>query len=155
MKKYICSNLRDNTKDTNGQVCRLVKSLYGLKQASREWNYEFCYQLQQFGFKQSEHDHCLFTRRNGGCFLALFIYVDDVLVTESDEVEINTVKVFLDDKFTIKDLEPAHYFLGIEIARSSEGLYLNQRKYILDILQDIGLLGSKPVKTLLQKGQIL
>lgn len=134
-----------------GQVCKLKRSLYGLKQASRQWNVELTHQFCLFGFVQSEHDPCLFTKRNGADFMALIVYVDDILITGSNESEIHAVKQFLDQKFTIKDLGVAKYFLGIELTRSEDGLYFNQRKYILDILQDTGLLGCKPTTTPLPK----
>ncbi|XP_058004035.1 uncharacterized mitochondrial protein AtMg00810-like [Hevea brasiliensis] len=78
-----------------------------------------------------------------GQFLALLVYVDDVLVTGVDENNIIDVKRYLHTSFTIKDMGHAHYFLGVEIARSSDGLFLSQRKYILDILHDAGMLNAK------------
>lgn len=101
------------TKMKNSQVCKLIKSLYGLKQASREWSYELSSQLQQFGFVQSENDNCLFVKNTKHSFTALFVYVDDVLVTGNGEQEIDAVNAFFDTKFTIKDLGVAKYFLGI------------------------------------------
>jgi len=56
------------TKAQLGQVCRLQKSLYGLKQAGRQWNKEFTSQLKAFGFSQSAHDHCLFVKSSGSHF---------------------------------------------------------------------------------------
>lgn len=140
------------TKAQPGQVCKLVKSLYGLKQASREWNAEFCRALFSFGFTQSAHDHCLFTTGSGDSFLALLVYVDDVLIAGPNEDEIIRLKRFLDDKFTIKDLGAARYFLGMEIARGDTGIYISQRKYILDMLDRAGLLGCKAVSTPLPCG---
>ncbi|KAL0454835.1 UNVERIFIED_CONTAM: Retrovirus-related Pol polyprotein from transposon RE1 [Sesamum latifolium] len=70
------------TKADAGLVCRLKRSLYGLKQASRQWNIKFTSKLEAFGFKQSSHDHCLFTMRTDSYFLVLIVYVDDVLLTE-------------------------------------------------------------------------
>lgn len=138
-----------------GQVCRLVKSLYGLKQASREWNMEFCKQLFDHGFVQSSNDHCLFTKGAGVSFLCILVYVDDILVTSPSQSLIDEFKQFLHHKFTIKDLGPAKFFLGIEIARSVEGTTLNQRKYILDLLTHAGLLQCKPVPTPLPSGLVL
>ena len=80
------------TKAAPGQVCRLRRSLYGLKQASRQWNLEFCSKLTQFGFTQSAHDHCLFIKRSSTSFLALLVYVDDVLITGTNENDILQVK---------------------------------------------------------------
>ncbi|KAK6119995.1 hypothetical protein DH2020_046235 [Rehmannia glutinosa] len=130
-----------------GKVCHLKRSLYGLKQASRQWNTYFCGKLVAFGFQQSAHDHCLFLKHTPSSFLALVIYVDDVLITGSNLTDIIDVNDYLDRLFTIKDLGPAKYFLGVEIVRTDTGTYLHQRKYILDILTDMGLLGCKPTHT--------
>jgi len=123
-----------------------------LKQASRQWNSEFCKHLQLFGFTQSAHDNCLFILHSDQAITILLVYVDDVLITGTDDKEIQKVKDFLDTTFTIKDLGLAKYFLGIEIARCPEGLYLNQRKYAMDIVNDAGLIGSKLVDIPLPKG---
>ncbi|XP_010267875.1 PREDICTED: uncharacterized protein LOC104604981 [Nelumbo nucifera] len=86
-------------------------------------------------------------------FVLNFKLMDDVLVIGTHEFEIKKAKQFLHDTFTIKDVGYAKYFLGLEIARGSDGTYVNQRKYVLDILQYVGLLGAKPVVTPLPKGQ--
>lgn len=80
------------TKAAPRQVWKLVHSLCGLKQASREWNYEFTTQLQAYGFIQSAHDHCLFTKATGNNFLALAVYVDDILITGSCLSDITALK---------------------------------------------------------------
>ena len=113
------------TKTSPGQVCRLRRSLYGLKQASRQWNLEFCSKLTQFGFAQSAHDHCLFIKRSSTSFLALLVYVDDVLITGTNENDILQVKRFFHSVFSIKDLGYAKYFLGLVIARSPKGMFLH------------------------------
>lgn len=105
------------------------------------------------GFTQSSADNCLFLRHTSNSFTVLLVYVDDVLITGSCEKTIREVKAQLHEAFTIKELGYVRYFLGIEIARGPEGTYINQRKYILDILSDTGLLGSKLALTPLPKGQ--
>ena len=80
------------------------------------------------------------------------IYVDYVLLIGTSKEAILEVKQFLDAEFTIKDLGPARYFLGIEIARSRKGIYINQRKYALDLITDVRLLGAKLTATPLPKG---
>lgn len=77
----------------------------------------------------------------------LVVYLDDILITRNYDTEINKVKGFLNQKFTIKDLGNAKYFLGLELARSEDGLFVNQRKYAMDLLQDAGMLGCKPTST--------
>ncbi|KAL0457111.1 UNVERIFIED_CONTAM: Retrovirus-related Pol polyprotein from transposon RE1 [Sesamum latifolium] len=135
-----------------GSVCRLTRSLYGLKQASQQWNQEFTSQLLRFGFSQSSYDHCLFTMGSDQAFLALLVYVDDVLMVGPSIELIGSVKQYLDGLFTIKDLGTARYFLGLQIARSSAGLSLTQSKYIHDILTNIGLLAAKSVTSPLPQG---
>ncbi|KAF5763047.1 putative RNA-directed DNA polymerase [Helianthus annuus] len=126
------------------KVCRLRKSLYGLKQASRNWYQKFKPALLELGFKQSFADHSLFTYKKGEVFVGALIYVDDVIIVGNDQQKIQDTKTHLDTKFSIKDLGPLKYFLGIEVARTKDGLVLSQRKYTLDILEDSGMLGCKP-----------
>ncbi|KAL0462387.1 UNVERIFIED_CONTAM: Retrovirus-related Pol polyprotein from transposon TNT 1-94 [Sesamum latifolium] len=92
-----------------GQVCWLKRSLYGLKQACRQWNIELTSKLESHDFTLSPHDH--FTK--GTSFLALLVYVDDILITEPSLACIQEVKTYLDRLFTIKDLGFAKYFLGL------------------------------------------
>lgn len=138
-----------------GQVCKLLKSLYGLKHASREWNTEFTKQLTSFGFTSTTYDPCLFTRGQNDSFICLIVYVDDILVSGPSESLIAELKSFLDSAFTIKDLGPAKFFLGMEIARGQDGTSLNQRKYVLEILSSNGMLCCKPAATPLPPGLII
>ncbi|GJW99595.1 putative RNA-directed DNA polymerase [Tanacetum coccineum] len=126
------------------KVCRLRKSLYGLKQASRNWYQKFTSVLLELGFKQSFADHSLFTYKRGKVFVGALIYVDDVIIVGNNQEKIQETKTHLDRRFSIKDLGPLKYFLGIEAARTKDGLVLSQRKYTLDILEDSGMLGCKP-----------
>lgn len=82
-----------------------------------------------------------------GKYTAILVYVDDLLITGNNADEIKKTKEQLHKLFTIKDLGNAKYFLGLEIVRKKDGMYVNQRKYILDIISDAGLTGSKPVYT--------
>ncbi|KAL0316619.1 UNVERIFIED_CONTAM: Retrovirus-related Pol polyprotein from transposon RE2 [Sesamum radiatum] len=130
-----------------GQVCKLMRSLYGLKQASRQWNLELTATLLAYGFTQSAHDNCLFLRHTETDFIALLVYVDDILLTGTSEGSLNEVKHYLDKLFTIKDLGSAKYFLGLELARSTHGLHVTQHKYLQDILRDASMLDAKPTST--------
>lgn len=126
------------------RVCRLRKSLYGLKQASRTWYQKFTISLLDIGYKQSYADHSLFTYQNNSKFVALLIYVDDVVIAGNDEDMIKKTKDHLNTSFSIKDLGPLKYFLGIEVARTDDGMVLSQHKYAMDILNDCGQLGCRP-----------
>jgi Reverse transcriptase (RNA-dependent DNA polymerase) len=77
----------------------------------------------------------------------ILVYVDDIIITENNNEEIKKVKQSLKNEFDIKDLGTLSYFLGIEIAHSSKGLFLSQRKYVLDLLKETGKLGAKSAST--------
>ncbi|KAG6470632.1 hypothetical protein ZIOFF_071709 [Zingiber officinale] len=76
-------------------------------------------------------------------FTIILLYVDDMIIVGNDQKAINNVKAFLATCFKLKDLGMLKYFLGIEVARSTMGISINQRKYTLDLLQEVGLLGAK------------
>jgi len=133
------------TKGEN-KVCRLLKFLYGLKQASRQWFSKFSTTLLAIGFHQSKADHSLFTKVSGFTFVALLVYVDDIILASNDSNAISDLTLLLNNKFRLKDLGNVKFFLGLEIARSSKGISVSQRKYALDILEDCGFLGAKPTK---------
>nr|GEW51275.1 hypothetical protein [Tanacetum cinerariifolium] len=136
--------VRGYTKAAPNQVCQLKRSLYGLKQSPRQWNHELTMFFISLGYVQSKHDYSLFVKNANGKFTAVLVYVDDMLITSDCQQEILFLKQALHQKFTIKDLGLAKYFLEIELCRTSVGTYLNQRKYILDLLSDTGLTAAKP-----------
>ena len=127
------------------QVCRLHKSLYGLKQASRQWFAKFSTVIQVAGFTQSKVDYSLFTCQKGKSFTPLLTYVDDILITGNNVKDILALKQFLHSHFHIKDLGDLKYFLGIEVSHSKKGIFISQRKYAFKILKDGGFLGAKLV----------
>jgi hypothetical protein len=137
------------------RVCRLKKSLYGLKQAPRQWNAKLTAVLIENGFSQSKSDYSLFTKSDNDVFLALLVYVDDIIITGNSVTEIEKFKAFLNSKFMIKDLGKLRYFLGIEVNDTNDGICINQRKYCLDLLSEYGMLACKPAKTPLQSKLVL
>ena len=112
MKRYICNFLLAFHLPIL-MLCRLRKSLYGLKQASRQWYAKLSEILFQRGYTHSENDHSLFCKKNAQSVVFLAVYVDDILLTGNDEVEIISLKAILDHAFKIKDLGYVYYFIGI------------------------------------------
>ena len=129
---------------TPNKVCKLKKSLYGLKQAPRQWFAKLSSTLCAYGFVKSYADYSLFTYRKGQVFMALLIYVDDIILATNNAHSCQKFKEYLNQCFSIKDLGPLKYFLGIEVARGEKGLFLCQRKYALEIVDECSLLGAKP-----------
>lgn len=129
------------------KVCKLLKSLYGLKHASRQWNLKLTTALLDVGFNQSAHDYSLCTLKKGPDIVIILVYVDDLLITGSNTQLITEAKDTLHQQFKLKDLGELKYFLGIEVLRSSKGVVLNQRRYVSELIADIGLTGAKPAPT--------
>lgn len=77
----------------------------------------------------------------------LIVYVDDIILTGNDVVKLKKLKKRLAGEFEIKYLGTLKYFLGMEFARSKDGIFVNQCKYVLDLLGETGLLGCKATET--------
>nr|GEV68582.1 putative reverse transcriptase, RNA-dependent DNA polymerase [Tanacetum cinerariifolium] len=129
------------------EVCHLKKSLYGLKQSPRAWFGRFTLAMRKYGFKQSNSDHTLFLKRKGKLITCLIIYVDDMIITGNDEEEMTRLRTNLFKKFKMKDLGILKYFLGIEVLRSKQGIFICQKKYVLDLLAETRMIDCKPVDT--------
>ena len=136
-----------STSETTGKVCRLKKALYGLKQSPRAWFDKFRRVVCNMGYGQCNGDHTLFYRHGKGKITLLAVYVDDIIITGDDKEEIARLKECLGKAFEVKDLGRLKYFLGIEVARSAKGIALSQRKYTLDLLSDVGMLGCRAAST--------
>jgi len=103
--------------------------------------------MRKYGFKQSNSDHTLFIKHRLSKVTVLIVYVDDMIITGDDEEEIPRLQKELATEFEMKNLGGLKYFLGIEVARSNQGIFLSQRKYVLDVLIKVGMLDCKPVDT--------
>lgn len=126
------------------QVCRLKKSLYGLRQAPRCWYSKLTTALHDFGFSHEYADQSLFSKVRGSVCIHILVYVDDFVIACNDAKALQEFKDYLQKCFRMKDLGKLKYFLGFEVARNASGFYLSQRKYALDIISETGLLGAKP-----------
>ena len=128
-------------------VCRLKKAIYGLKQVSWAWYNELKQFLLQNGFVNSHSETSLFIFNTNSCVLFLLVYVDDIIVTGSDDARVDEFVTTLARNFSIKDLGNLSYFLGVEVLPCSTGLFLSQQKYVIDLLSRTKMLDAKPVTT--------
>ena len=104
--------------------------------------------MKESGYKQSQGDHTLFIKHLAiGGVTALLVYVDDIIVTGNDEREKHELKQRLTTEFEMKELGKLKYFLGIEVAYSTQGIFISQQKYVTDLLAETEKIECKPVST--------
>jgi hypothetical protein len=117
--------------------CLLRRSIYGLKQASRQWYIKFDQTIRNFGFEENKEDNFIYAKFKKGKYIFLVLYVDDVLLASSDKDLLAETKRFLSSNFDMKDIGEASYVLGIEIHRDRQKgvLGLSQKSYIENVLK--------------------
>ena len=129
-------------------ICKLKKTLYGLKQSPRAWFVRFAKTITSQGYRQCQDDHTLFVKFSFEKKIAiLIVYFDDIILTGDYEEEIVKLRKLLAIEFEIKDLVLVRYFLGMEVAQSNKGIVICQRKYNLDMLNVTRMLGCEPIDT--------
>ncbi len=136
-------------------VCRLKRSLYGLKQSPRCWNFLLDKHLSALGFVRSVNDPCLYTGTVNGNFVVLAVYVDDIIVSAKHEADVEIIKKSFSERFGIKDLGKLHYFLGIQVQQSPQGVWIGQQKYAEDILRKFSMENCVTVATPMETGAVL
>ncbi|GJT09653.1 putative RNA-directed DNA polymerase, partial [Tanacetum coccineum] len=126
-------------------VCKLQRAIYGLKQASRQWNKRFDEEIKRFGFIQNRDEPCVYRKASGSDVVFLILYVDDILIMGNNIPKLKEVKDYLGKCFSVKDLGEAAYILGIKIYRdrSLRLIGLNQSAYIDKILKKFNMQNSK------------
>ena len=137
-------------KANSGQklVCKLNKSIYGLKQAAKNWYEALTSLLLKEGFKRSRNDYCLFVRKEeNGTFSYVLIWVDDIVVAGATEEAVNEIKSMLNENFKMDDRGALNWFLGMQILRSHDKITVDQKKYIETVLQQFNMSDCKAVAT--------
>ena len=116
------------------KVCKLVKSLYGLKRAPKQWHEKFDSVMMTSGFKINECDKCVYIKNTKDGYIILYLYVDDILIVGSNQRMVKSTKDMLNSRFDMKDMGLAVVILGIKITRTPVGLSLSQSHYVDKIL---------------------
>ena len=151
----------------NGEqlVCRLKKSLYGLKQSGRNWNQVIGSWLTEYGLTASDADPCVYTQHSGSSSasgstrpyinLVVALYVDDLLITGQDRGEVDRFKNAISQAFKMKDLGAVSFLLGMEVVRDRavRTLQIKRTAYVKQVLQRFGMDGCKPVSTPAESAQ--
>ncbi|KAL4340454.1 hypothetical protein GQ457_08G012720 [Hibiscus cannabinus] len=143
-----------SSSDGENLVCKLKKSIYGLKQASRQWYLKFHEVISSFGFVENIMDQCIYQKVSGSKICFLILYVDDILLATNDRGMLHEVKQFLSKNFDMKDMGDASYVIGIKIHRDRHKgiLGLSQETYINKVLERFRMKDCSPSVAPIVKG---
>nr|GEY35006.1 hypothetical protein [Tanacetum cinerariifolium] len=135
------------------KVCKLQRSIYGLKKASRSWNKRFDEEIKKFGFTQNLDEPCVYQKASGSNVTFLILYVDDIIAIGNHIPSLQSVKEYLGKCFVMKDLGEATFILGIKIYRdrSRRLIGLSQSAYMDKILKRYRIDNSKRGYILMQE----
>eukprot|EP00253_Pinus_taeda_P008665 PITA_08665 len=136
-------------------VCRLKKFLYGLKQTPQAWYAKMDSFLLDTGFSRCHSDNTVYTKKLCKSLIILVLYVDDLILTGSDPNLINHVKCSLKKQFETTNLGHLHYFLGLQVLQSKEGIFLSQSRYACDLLCHFHMEDYMPTPSPFQSGSKL
>lgn len=136
-------------------VYRLLKALYGLRQAPRAWYSKLNKSLEDIGFVKCPYEQAVYTTMMGIEVIIVAVYVDDILVTGSSSLIIKEFKEQMGYKFDISDLGKLSYYLGIEVEQGNGYIQLKQTGYARKILEKTGMIECNPTKYLMDPKEVL
>ena len=142
----------DKNKDL---VCKLTKSIYGLKQSPKCWNDNLDKFLKDQGFVQSISDSCIYTKFINGNIFIVAVYVDDLILACKSIDDIYELKKSLSDSYEMKDLGKLEYFLGVNVSQKNQGIFIHQSAYVKSLLNKYGFKDANSVSTPFEPGLIL
>ncbi|KAL0313427.1 UNVERIFIED_CONTAM: Retrovirus-related Pol polyprotein from transposon TNT 1-94 [Sesamum radiatum] len=130
------------------KVCKLVKSLYGLKQTPKQWHEKFDEVVLSSGYRLNQSDKCVYSKfDNSGNGVIICLYVDDMLIFGTNQHQVDLTKDFLSSRFSMKDMGEADVILGIRIIRENKGISISQSHYIEKVLNKFNCFDCTPVST--------
>ena len=130
-------------------VCRLKKSIYGLKQSPCCWNTALDDHLKKMKFVQTKGDPCIYVSKDGAETVIIAVYVDDILIAGKTDKRIAEVKAAIANRFAVKDMGDLHYFLGVKVVQDLKAgtIWLGQPAYSENIIQQFNMQDAKTCKT--------
>ena len=144
-------------KESEKLVCRLKRSIYGLKQSSRCWNTELDYHLKEMGFSQLDCDLCTYIRIVDGNVFVIAVYVDDIILAGHNDDIMNKVKIAIGNKFNVTDMGEMHHFLGVKVVQNYTvgKIWIGQSTYAKELLIRFKMEESNPTDTPVDVGMKL
>jgi len=124
------------------KVYKLNRALYGLKQAPLTWYNRIKSYFQSCGFKKCEHEPTLFTKVEENNIIVVSLYVDDLIYTRNDVELMMKFKKSMQSEFAMTDMGKIKFFLGLEAIQKDDGIFLCQKKYVIDLLRRFGMSNS-------------
>ena len=131
----------------DSQVCKLNKSLYGLKQSAKLWNDVLNTFMMSLKFNRSRSDLCLYTKSESAGLTFVIVWVDDIIVIGSNLNLVNQFKNSIKAKFKVKDHLQLKYFLGIEFQFTEGSVRMSQNEYCKSILERFSMTNCNPQDT--------
>ncbi|GJT84361.1 zinc finger, CCHC-type containing protein [Tanacetum coccineum] len=132
--------------DNENKVFKLIKSLYGLKQAPKQWHQKFDEVVLSNGYLLNQANKCVYSKFDAsGKGVIICLYVDDMLIFGTDQVQVDLTKEFLSSRFSMKDMREADVILGIRIKHESNGIAISQTHYIEKVLKKFNYFDCTPV----------
>lgn len=149
LKEELYMKIPEGIKTENDKVCKLHKSIYGLKQSARCWFEKFDEVLKYYNLKNSEVDRCLFFLDKGSINKNIYVilYVDDLLIATHDKTTMINFKQYLIKQFHMVDLQEIKPFLDIKVTRSQNQITLDQTGYLKTVLSKFNMTDCKAVNT--------
>jgi hypothetical protein len=145
LKETVYMKQPDGYGDGSGRVCQLIKTLYGLKQAGREWNTQFNEGIKQMGFTRLTSDPCAYIKRQGDQFQIVTVWVDDLLIFSTNDAGMTLTKKLISDRWEVTDLGEPSKIIGIEITRQNNSISISQKQYIESLLKKEHMEFANPV----------
>nr|GFC66579.1 putative ribonuclease H-like domain-containing protein [Tanacetum cinerariifolium] len=133
--------------DHPDKVYKVVKALYGLHQAPRAWYETLATYLLENGFHRGQIDQTLFIKKQKGDILLMQIYVDDIIFGATNKDLCKSFEKLMKDKFQMSSIGELTFFLGLQVKQKEDGIFINQDKYVAEILKKFGLTEGKSAST--------
>nr|GEV85306.1 putative ribonuclease H-like domain-containing protein [Tanacetum cinerariifolium] len=144
---YVCQPLGFDDPDHPDKVYKVVKALYGLHQAPRAWYETLATHLLENGFQRGTIDQTLFIKKQKGYILLVQIYVDDIIFGTTNKDLCRSFEKLMKDKFQMSSMGELTFFLGLQVKKKKDGIFISQDKYVAEILRKFGLTEGKSAST--------
>src|SRR5882762_9491045 len=131
--------------DGTGRVCKLIKTLYGLKQSGQEWNKQLDEKLRHYGYKRLTSDPCAYVRWDGDNVAIITVWVDDLMLFASNDAMVEHMKESIESEWQATDLGEPSKIIGIKITFMPRSLRISQQKYIENLLHKEKMAEANPV----------